>query len=52
MTGLANNKTVEKPSGESAVDGATRLNHNRRQREEKWDQDELESGNLVFLLTK
>jgi hypothetical protein len=33
--------------GESTVDDATRLNHNRRQREDKWDQDDLESsGNI------
>ncbi|XP_046636805.1 Usher syndrome type-1G protein homolog [Daphnia pulicaria] len=30
--------------GESTVDDATRLNHNRRQREDKWDQDDLESS--------
>ncbi|EFX88296.1 hypothetical protein DAPPUDRAFT_305682 [Daphnia pulex] len=30
--------------GESTVDEAIRLNHNRRQREDKWDQDDLESS--------
>ena len=35
--------------GESSVDGATRLNQNRRQREEKWDQDDLESSGIVVV---
>lgn len=30
--------------GESTVDEAILLNHNRRQREDKWDQDDLESS--------
>lgn len=34
--------------GESTVDEAIRLNHNRRQREDKWDQDDLESSGKIF----
>lgn len=38
--------------GESSVDGATRLNQNRRQREGKWDQDDLESSGIVVISVK
>jgi hypothetical protein len=40
-------KTVtQNKEEESTVDGAIRLNQNRRQREEKWDQDDLESSGI------
>lgn len=33
---------------ESTVDEAIILNHNRRQREDKWDQDDLESSGKFY----
>jgi|LakMenEpi03Aug12_release.lakeMendotaPanAssembly.Ray.scaffolds.fasta_scaffold646519_1 hypothetical protein len=49
-SGLGTVSQIEE--GESSVDGATRLNQNRRQREGKWDQDDLESSGIVVISVK
>lgn len=46
MTTSTNKEVGGKPTEESAMDGATLLNHNRRNHKDESDRDEMDSGRL------